>query len=60
MTTEPANGRNSAEALDGYMDIAESYEVLSDLASLVGVSSGQKNGIVNRIRSLVKGEGGVL
>ena len=42
------------------MDIADSYEVLSDLASLVGVSSGQENGIVNRIRSLVKGEGGVL
>ena len=58
MTSEPPTSRYFADALDGRMDITESYEVLGDLASLVGVSSGEEDEIVNRIRSLVEGDGG--
>ena len=58
MTTEPSTDRYFADALDGRQDITDSYEVLGDLPSLVGVSSGEEDGIVNQIRSLIEGEGG--
>ena len=58
MTNEPLSGRYFADALDGRVDITDSYEVLGDLPSLVGVSSREEDGIVDRIRSLITAEGG--
>jgi len=58
MTTEPSTGGYFADALDGREDITDSYEVLGDLPDLVGVSSGEEDGIVDQIRGLIEGEGG--
>lgn len=58
MTNEPPAGRYFADALDGRLDITDSYEVLGDLPGLVGASSDEEDGVVTRIRSLLESEGG--
>ncbi|MCY3784358.1 MAG: hypothetical protein OXG79_11300 [Chloroflexi bacterium] len=58
MTTEHLGGRYFADALDGRVDITDSYEVLGDLPNLVGVSSGEEDEIVDQIRRLIQDEGG--
>ena len=58
MTNEPSSGRYFADALDGRVDITDNYEVLGDLPSLVDVSSGEEDEIVDRIRRLITTEGG--
>ena len=57
---EPLTNRYFADALAGRVDITDSYEVLGDLPALVGVSAGEEDGIVDRIRSLIEGEGSGL
>ena len=58
MTSEPLTGRYFADALDGRVDITDSYEVLGDLPSLVDVSSSEEDAIVTRIRELIERDGG--
>ena len=58
MTNEPPAGRYFADALDGRVDITDSYEVLGDLPGLVGASSEAEDEIVERIRRLLETEGG--
>ena len=58
MTSEYQSGHYFADALDGRRDITDTYEILGDIPSLVGISSQNEDQFVANIRRLIEGESG--
>ena len=58
MTTSSQDGHYFADALAGRQDITDSYVVLGDLPSLVGISSQNEDQFVASIRRLIETEAG--
>lgn len=58
MTSQYQPGRYFADALEGRQDITDTYEILGDIPSLVGISSQNEDQFVASIRRLIEGESG--
>lgn len=56
MTTSDSTGRYFADALDGRLDITDSYVVLGDIPDLVGISSQNEDQFVASVRRLIDTE----
>ena len=58
MTSQNQPGRYFADALDGRLDITDSYLVLGDIPELVGISSQNEDQLVVAIRRMIEAEPG--
>lgn len=58
MTTSSESGRYFADALAGREDITDSYVVLGDLPTLVGISAQNEDQFVASMRRLIETQGG--
>ena len=56
MTTNQQSGQYFSHALEGRKDITDSYEILGDVPSLVGVSTQNEDELVASIRRLINAE----
>ena len=58
MINQSQPGRYFADALDGRLDITNSYLVLGDIPELVGISSQNEDQLVSAIRRMIESEPG--